>query len=129
MFSPRSEKFICGLKHRLLVFLYHRAVRISEQEGSPYELRRFYLYFNRFRSLRMWKMQLLDSHHLLIRYASEEVGWPSIGRVLLLNVIKLLQMLKSLIKIKIIFNVYSLNALAMLYPNRGSPEAAFRCQF
>ncbi|KAF0297064.1 DET1 [Amphibalanus amphitrite] len=70
---PGSEKFICGLKHRLLVFLYHRAVRISEQEGSPYELRRFYLYFNRFRSLRMWKMQLLDSHHLLIRYASEEV--------------------------------------------------------
>ena len=69
------EEFICGLKHRLLVFLYHRAVRISEQEGSPYELRRFYLYFNRFRSLRMWKMQLLDSDHLLIRYASEEVGY------------------------------------------------------
>ncbi|XP_043220732.1 DET1 homolog isoform X1 [Amphibalanus amphitrite] len=71
---PGSEKFICGLKHRLLVFLYHRAVRISEQEGSPYELRRFYLYFNRFRSLRMWKMQLLDSHHLLIRYASGDVS-------------------------------------------------------
>ncbi|XP_037080641.1 DET1 homolog [Pollicipes pollicipes] len=70
---PGGEEFVCGLKHRLLAFLYQRAVRISEEEGSPYELRRFYQYFNKFRSLRMWKMQLLDSHHLLIRYASEEV--------------------------------------------------------
>lgn len=30
--------------------------------------------FFQFLSLRMWKMQLLDENHILIRYASEEVA-------------------------------------------------------
>ena len=36
-------------------------------------VRRFYQYFDQLRALRMWKMQLLDENHLLIKYASEEV--------------------------------------------------------
>lgn len=68
------EAVINQLKHRILVFLYKRALRLSnEVDGNPYELRRFYQFFDQLRSLRMWKMQLLDENHLLIKYASEEV--------------------------------------------------------
>jgi de-etiolated-1 len=61
------------LKHRILVFLYKRACKLAELDGNPYEIRRFYQYFDQLRSLRIWKMQLLDENHLLIKYASEEV--------------------------------------------------------
>ena len=66
---PFTEKTINSLKHRLLVFLWRRA----EQDGSPTAKRRFFQYFDQLRQLRMWKMQLLDEHHLFIKYTSEEV--------------------------------------------------------
>nr|XP_053643092.1 DET1 homolog isoform X2 [Cherax quadricarinatus]XP_053643093.1 DET1 homolog isoform X2 [Cherax quadricarinatus]XP_053643094.1 DET1 homolog isoform X2 [Cherax quadricarinatus]XP_053643095.1 DET1 homolog isoform X2 [Cherax quadricarinatus]XP_053643096.1 DET1 homolog isoform X2 [Cherax quadricarinatus]XP_053643097.1 DET1 homolog isoform X2 [Cherax quadricarinatus] len=67
------EKIINCLKHRLLVFLYRRAETISMEEGNPRALREFCHYFDHLYRLRMWKMQLLDDVHLLIKYASEEV--------------------------------------------------------
>ncbi|XP_042205419.1 DET1 homolog isoform X2 [Homarus americanus] len=67
------EKIINCLKHRLLVFLYRRAEAVSKEEGSPRALREFFHYFDHLHRLRMWKMQLLDDVHLLIKYASEEV--------------------------------------------------------
>ncbi|XP_048737715.2 DET1 homolog [Ostrea edulis] len=66
---PYTEQTINSLKHRLMVFLFHRA----QGEGTSYALRRFYQYFDQFKVLRMWKMQLLDENHLLIKYASEDV--------------------------------------------------------
>jgi len=68
-----KEKTINLLKHRILVFLYHRAQTLSLKDKNPFELRNFYKYFDQVRWLKMWKMQLLDSDHLLIKYASEEV--------------------------------------------------------
>uniref|UniRef100_A0A2A4JR37 DET1 homolog n=1 Tax=Heliothis virescens TaxID=7102 RepID=A0A2A4JR37_HELVI len=70
---PFHEETINSLKHRLLVFLFKRAKTISDETGDPLELRKFYKYFDMFKSLRMWKMQLLDEDHLFIKYASEEV--------------------------------------------------------
>lgn len=67
--KPFTETTINSLKHRLMAFLYRRAV----DEGSLYALRRFYQYFDQFLVLRMWKMQLLDENHLLIKYASDDV--------------------------------------------------------
>ncbi|KAK7496836.1 hypothetical protein BaRGS_00011816 [Batillaria attramentaria] len=64
-----KEQAINSLKHRILVHLYKKAVR----SGEAYTLRRFYQYFDHFLGLRMWKMQLLDERHLLIKYASEDV--------------------------------------------------------
>ena len=61
------------LKHRILVFLYRRALDLCAKDNNAYELRRFYQFFDQLRALRMWKMQLLDERHLLIKYASEEV--------------------------------------------------------
>ena len=66
---PFCDTTINSLKHRLLAFLYRQA----ESEGTQLALRKFYRYFDQFRLLRMWKMQLLDGTHLLIKYASEDV--------------------------------------------------------
>lgn len=68
-----KETFINSLKHRLLSFLYKRALHISQESNSQYEIRKFCLYFENFKALRLWKMQLLDENHLLIKYASEDV--------------------------------------------------------
>jgi len=73
VYRAYKETTINLLKHRILVFLYRRAAALSKQDGNPYELRNFYKYFDQVRWLKMWKMQLLDTSHLLIKYASEEV--------------------------------------------------------
>jgi len=73
VYRAYKETTINLLKHRILAFLYRRAEALSKQDGNPYELRNFYKYFDQVKWLKMWKMQLLDSCHLLIKYASEEV--------------------------------------------------------
>jgi len=73
VYRPFKETNINTLKHRILVFLFRRAVAISKQDNNPFELRNFYKYFDQIRWLRMWKMQLLDEEHLLIKYASDDV--------------------------------------------------------
>lgn len=71
---PFRDVTINCLKHKLLVYLYKRAAYISDTTKDPYELRRFYQYFDQLNALRMWKMQLLDTNHILVRFASEEVA-------------------------------------------------------
>ncbi|XP_043584576.1 DET1 homolog isoform X2 [Bombus pyrosoma] len=71
---PFRDVTINCLKHKLLVYLYKRAAYISDTTKDPYELRRFYQYFDQLNALRMWKMQLLDTNHVLVRFASEEVA-------------------------------------------------------
>ncbi|XP_032831741.1 DET1 homolog isoform X1 [Petromyzon marinus] len=63
------EPTINSLKHRLLVHLWRRA----EREGDATARRRFFQRFDQLRALRMWKMQLLDESHLLVKYAGEDV--------------------------------------------------------
>ena len=70
---PFREMSINALKHRLLVYLYHQADIESRVSSNLVPLRRFFQYFDQYCSLRMWKMQLLDDKHILIKYASEEV--------------------------------------------------------
>ncbi|KAJ8945429.1 hypothetical protein NQ318_009885 [Aromia moschata] len=73
--SERAFRETCinSLKHRLLAFLYKRAEAMSASTEDPTEVRKFFHYFDNFNSLKMWKMQLLDEYHLLIKYASEDV--------------------------------------------------------
>ena len=66
---PYREVTLNSLKHRILVYLYNWSMKQESKEA----LRRFYQHFDQFRLLRMWKMQLLDEDHLLIKYASEDV--------------------------------------------------------
>ncbi|XP_015911482.1 DET1 homolog [Parasteatoda tepidariorum] len=70
---PYRETTINALKHRVLVFLYRRAVHLSQTTKTSKPLLHFYHNFQHFLLLRMWKMQLLDKNHLLIKYASEDV--------------------------------------------------------
>ena len=73
VYREYREQTINLLKHRILVFMYKRAAAIAERDGNPYEVRRFYQFFDQVKALRMWKMQLLDEEHVLIKYSSEEV--------------------------------------------------------
>ena len=70
---PFRENSINLLKHRLIVYLHHKAEVESITTGSYYPLRKFYQNFNQYLSLRMWKMQLFNENYLLIKYANEEV--------------------------------------------------------
>lgn len=68
------ERSINSLKHRLLVHLYDKAARSSnEHKENMLAIRKFFQNFDKYNGLRLWKMQLLDDHHLLLKYASEEV--------------------------------------------------------
>lgn len=44
-YRPYRETMINSLKHRLLVFLYKRSVKLSEISGHPFEVRRFCRHF------------------------------------------------------------------------------------
>lgn len=70
---PIREATIGSLKHRFLVHLYRKAETESRIAGNNYPLRKFYQFFDQYKSLRIWKMQLLDGNLLLIKYASEAV--------------------------------------------------------
>jgi len=60
-----SEPFIPGLKHRLLAFL-------AKQAKMQNNLMQFFFSYNQYNSLVMWKMQFLDTTHLLIKFGSIE---------------------------------------------------------
>lgn len=64
---------INSLKHRLLTFLYRRATGLSRKQNNPIEIRKFFHYFTNYNALKLWKMQILDENHLLLKYASEDV--------------------------------------------------------
>ncbi|KAK8756532.1 hypothetical protein V5799_000767 [Amblyomma americanum] len=66
---PYCEPTLNSLKHRLLVHLYRQA----ESERNPTALRQFFQHFDQLCELRLWKMQLLDERHLLLKYAGEDV--------------------------------------------------------
>jgi de-etiolated-1 len=66
------EPTINSLKHRILVHLFNQA-KARYIEGDRVALRKFYQNFDQFLGLRMWKMQLLDEDHLLIKYSDEAV--------------------------------------------------------
>ena len=51
---PFREATINSLKHRVLVFLYRRAVRMSEKAGDQFHLRKFFQNYDHFRALRLW---------------------------------------------------------------------------
>ncbi|XP_055635322.1 DET1 homolog [Toxorhynchites rutilus septentrionalis] len=67
------EPTINSLKHKILIFLFRHAQAKVESGEDRHALRTFYRRFDEYKNLRMWKMQLLDDDHLLIKYANEDV--------------------------------------------------------
>ena len=58
---------IYSLKHRLLVFLFDHAQYLVKSGENKKALLEFYRLFDYFVNLRMWKMQIIDKDHLLIK--------------------------------------------------------------
>jgi len=58
---------IVGIKHRLLAFLFRKAL---ESATSAKSLSLFYQQFAQYSALVLWKMQLLDEAHLLLKFGS-----------------------------------------------------------
>lgn len=65
----QAGTIIGGLKHRLLAFLWRQA---SDSLNPTSALRYFYYHFESYKSLCMWRMQILDDQHFLIKYGSRE---------------------------------------------------------
>lgn len=57
-----------GIKQRLLGYLVTKALKRGEKPGENEVLKRFFFHFKDYHSLLMWKMQLLDGSHLLIKF-------------------------------------------------------------
>ena len=71
LYQPFHEKWFNSLKHRLLCCLLRQA-ELQCTPSSRLPLVRFFEKFNDLSSLRLWKMQLLSDHELLLKYASED---------------------------------------------------------
>ncbi|CAL8123765.1 unnamed protein product [Orchesella dallaii] len=72
---PKEEAFLNSLKHRLLTHVFKKAYTEAHdsEELDMSKLSRFYQYYEQLKKLRIWKMQLLDEDHLLLKYSSEDV--------------------------------------------------------
>jgi de-etiolated-1 len=57
-----------GIKQRLLGYLVTNALKGGEKPGENESLKRFFFRFKEYHSLLMWKMQMLDGGHLLIKF-------------------------------------------------------------
>jgi hypothetical protein len=57
-----------GLKHRIMAYLYRRA----QQDGSIAAMREFYMAFEQYVSLVMWRMQFIGDDHILIKFGNLE---------------------------------------------------------
>ena len=71
MRHPSHDKWFNSLKHRLLCWLLRRAEALSTPTNRMH-LVKYFRGFDNVASLRMWKMQLLSDHQVLIKYAKED---------------------------------------------------------
>jgi de-etiolated-1 len=71
-YYPFREKVYNSLKHRLLVHLFKEA-KVREANGDKNGLNWYFSHFSYFKSLRLWRLQLIDRDHLLLKYAGEDV--------------------------------------------------------
>jgi hypothetical protein len=60
-----GDKTLSGIKQRMMSFLYQKALK-----QGPDVLAHFYLTFEYFSNLVMWRMQFLDSDNILIKFGS-----------------------------------------------------------
>lgn len=99
------EKSFNSLKHRILVFAFKRAQRLCEKYGSKQPLLEFYRDFDNYANLRLWKIQLIDEQHILMKYEQKKF---LINKMEVNNHLKLLNLfvLYNWKKAEV-FNIYS----------------------
>ena len=67
------ENVINQLKHRILTFLYRRAVTLSDRDGNLFELRKFYQFFDQVPVLR--SLVYIQKNCLALSLVHEESGF------------------------------------------------------
>jgi len=70
--APFTEKTFSSLRHRLMTYLYRQALKLYK-EGNKNTLSDFYYKYDYFKRLRIWKMQLIDEKHLMLKYTNEAI--------------------------------------------------------
>ena len=71
-YIPFHEKWYNSLKHRFLCWILRRAEeQCTTQSEMP--LANFFWSYDYLSSLKIWKMQLLGDHHLLLKFATEDI--------------------------------------------------------
>ncbi|KAF5179106.1 Light-mediated development protein det1 [Thalictrum thalictroides] len=77
--TEAQSSFLSGIKQRLLSFMF-RGIWDGERDHSLQRVqslkKKFYMHFQDYVDLIMWKVQFLDRHHLLIKFGSVD-GWVS----------------------------------------------------
>ena len=71
-YRPFLEKWYCLLKHRFLCWMMRQAEGLCTP-GNQTPMTNFFNSYGYLSSLKLWKMQLLSEHHLLLKYASEDI--------------------------------------------------------
>lgn len=73
--SPENS-FLSGIKQRLLSFIFQGIWNEETDETlrMQHVKKKFYFHFQDYVDLIMWKVQLLDRHHLLIKFGSVDGG-------------------------------------------------------
>ncbi len=69
---PLFDKWLNSLKHRLLCWLLNHAEKCSSRHDR-YPVQAFFANMDTFVGMKLWKMQLLSTKHLLLKYAKEDV--------------------------------------------------------
>ena len=72
VYYPYREKAMNCLKHRVIAHLFKEA-KARSMRGNTNALRNFFFRFNYLKGLRLWRMQLIDGNHLLLKFAAEDV--------------------------------------------------------
>ncbi|QDZ19412.1 light-mediated development protein Det1 [Chloropicon primus] len=65
--APDAKPYT-GIQQRLLGYLVTRALKAGSTPGQNEILKDFFFHFKEYHGLIMWKMQMLDSEHLLIKF-------------------------------------------------------------
>jgi len=80
---PSSPSSPCapysGMKQRLLSYLAKRVFREKDTLGSSEFMKHFFFHFRDYLKMAMWKMQLLDDCHILIKFENSS-SFPRLGR-------------------------------------------------
>lgn len=71
-YQPFLEKWYNSLKHRFLCCILRQAEEMCTPDNKM-PLANVFQKYEYLSSLRLWKIQLLDENHLLLKYASEDV--------------------------------------------------------
>lgn len=72
-----GDDIFSGITQRLLGFLAKKALHETghDKHGRNERLKQFYFHFQDYQNLIMWKMQLLDRNHLLIKFDKRQSVW------------------------------------------------------